>query len=68
MPIKRKPAPRLFCDICDIFDAHETEDCPLQASDSPPPPPAYGSSREGTDIKERVLPPPRKYCEICEGI
>jgi hypothetical protein len=24
-------APRLFCDICDEFDLHDTEDCPTQA-------------------------------------
>ena len=24
--------PRLFCDICDEFDLHDTEDCPTQAS------------------------------------
>merc|ERR1712071_254972 len=32
-------APRLFCDICDMFDLHDTDDCPKQASsemDSPP--------------------------------
>lgn len=62
---KRKPAPRVFCDICDEFDKHETEDCPLQASDardySPPPP------KDPADKKVRKLPEPRKYCETCEG-
>jgi CAP-Gly domain-containing linker protein 1 len=29
-PVKLK-APRLFCDICDEFDLHDTEDCPKQA-------------------------------------
>ncbi len=24
-------APRLFCDICDRFDLHDTEDCPTQS-------------------------------------
>lgn len=24
-------APRLFCDICDVFDQHDTEDCPIQS-------------------------------------
>ncbi|CAG2175186.1 unnamed protein product [Oppiella nova] len=24
-------APRKFCDICDVFDSHETEDCPQQS-------------------------------------
>jgi len=28
---RKKPAPRLFCDICDQFDLHDTEDCPTQA-------------------------------------
>lgn len=72
MPIKRKPAPRVFCDICDEFDAHETEDCPLQSSDSPPPinlpemtSTANLISKDAT--KERKLPPPRQYCETCEG-
>lgn len=58
IPNRRKPAPRLFCDICDEFDLHETEDCPLQSSDSPPP-------RINND-KERIIPSPRKYCESCE--
>ena len=32
------PPPRLFCDICDEFDKHDTYDYPLQAgSDSPSP-------------------------------
>ncbi|KAH8376534.1 hypothetical protein KR093_000032 [Drosophila rubida] len=63
---KRKPAPRLFCDICDEFDKHETEDCPLQASedrDYSPPPPAEANNNEK---KERKLPAPRKYCDSCE--
>ncbi|XP_023032487.2 restin homolog isoform X5 [Drosophila willistoni] len=66
MLAKRKPAPRLFCDICDEFDKHETEDCPLQASDdlddSPPP----ASEANNNENKERKLPAPRKYCESCE--
>ena len=28
-------APRLFCDICDEFDLHDTEDCPTQAMPDP---------------------------------
>merc|ERR1712150_273233 len=28
-------APRLFCDICDQFDLHDTEDCPTQAMPDP---------------------------------
>ena len=26
----RAVPPRMFCDICDQFDLHETEDCPTQ--------------------------------------
>ncbi|XP_058815206.1 restin homolog isoform X4 [Topomyia yanbarensis] len=59
---KRKPAPRVFCDICDEFDLHETEDCPKQSSDSPP----ESLKHPSADSKERKLPPPRKYCEGCE--
>ncbi|XP_031623867.1 restin homolog isoform X3 [Contarinia nasturtii] len=73
IPVKRKPAPRLFCDICDEFDKHDTEDCPVQSSESSPMHTAAGNSKptnngeinaDGT--KKRVLPPPRKYCEVCE--
>uniref|UniRef100_A0A182F4N7 CAP-Gly domain-containing protein n=1 Tax=Anopheles albimanus TaxID=7167 RepID=A0A182F4N7_ANOAL len=61
---KRKPAPRVFCDICDEFDQHETEDCPKQCSDSPPE--SLKHPGGGGDAKERKLPAPRKYCESCE--
>ncbi|XP_062547632.1 restin homolog isoform X5 [Armigeres subalbatus] len=59
---KRKPAPRVFCDICDEFDQHETEDCPKQCSDSPP----ESLKHPSAEAKERKIPPPRKYCEGCE--
>ncbi|XP_055635874.1 restin homolog isoform X3 [Toxorhynchites rutilus septentrionalis] len=59
---KRKPVPRMFCDICDEFDQHETEDCPKQGSDSPP----ESLKHPLGDEKERKIPPPRKYCEGCE--
>ncbi|XP_055300483.1 restin homolog isoform X10 [Sitodiplosis mosellana] len=71
--VKRLPAPRLFCDICDEFDKHDTEDCPVQSSESSPMHTIAGNSKpinngqvnaDGT--KKRVLPPPRKYCEVCE--
>lgn len=29
--------PKMYCDICDISNVHETEDCPKQISDSPLP-------------------------------
>lgn len=52
-----KKKPRLFCDICDCFDLHDTEDCPTQAqgSDEPPHSTYHGSRKEE-----------RPYCEICE--
>lgn len=70
IPVKRKPAPRLFCDICDVFDEHDTEDCPIQSSDNSPshvPTQTNLTADETNGTKKRVLPPPRKYCESCEG-
>ncbi|XP_073807745.1 CAP-Gly domain-containing linker protein 1 isoform X4 [Danio rerio] len=55
--IKKKPPPRLFCDICDCFDLHDTEDCPTQdqMEDSPPHTTYHGSPNDE-----------RPYCDICE--
>lgn len=53
------PAPRMYCDICEEFDLHETEDCPTQGDDEP------NICRQNKDSKDK--PPPRPYCEICEG-
>lgn len=50
----------MYCDICEEFDLHETEDCPTQADDDMPAPPP-------PDGKKKEIPPPRPYCEICEG-
>lgn len=54
---KKKPPPRLFCDICDCFDLHDTEDCPTQTQtpDSPPHTTYHGSRNDE-----------RPYCDICE--
>ncbi|MED6240947.1 hypothetical protein ATANTOWER_016432 [Ataeniobius toweri] len=56
-PAKKKPPPRKFCDICDCFDLHETEDCPLQEQipDSPQHTTYHGSKSEE-----------RPYCDTCE--
>lgn len=48
--------PRLFCDICDVFDLHDTEDCPRQAMAESPPPTQHHGSRNHQ----------RPYCDICE--
>ncbi|XP_029547883.1 CAP-Gly domain-containing linker protein 1 isoform X2 [Salmo trutta] len=52
----KKAPPRLFCDICDCFDLHDTEDCPTQAQspDSVP-----HSSFKGRPADQRP------YCDIC---
>ncbi|CAG2058308.1 unnamed protein product [Timema podura] len=55
----RMVAPRLFCDICDVFDIHDTEDCPRQASSDSPP-----LRQNGKSAKTKAEP--RPYCEICE--
>nr|CAD7453456.1 unnamed protein product [Timema tahoe] len=57
----RMVAPRLFCDICDVFDIHDTEDCPRQASSDSPP-----LRQNGKSAKTKAEP--RPYCEICEAI
>ncbi|XP_021352247.1 CAP-Gly domain-containing linker protein 1-like [Mizuhopecten yessoensis] len=54
---KAKAPPRLFCDICDVFDKHDTDDCPLQAMDFEEPPPSHHHG----DRKHM-----RSYCDICE--
>jgi len=56
-PLKPSVA-RLYCDICEEFDQHDTEDCALQESDSPDAPtrrPAAASAAE------------RPYCDVCEA-
>lgn len=57
------PPPRLFCDICDVFDQHDTDDCPMQAmpSDSPPHSAHHGIKAPGGGSN-------RPYCENCEGV
>ncbi|KAI0220683.1 CAP-Gly domain-containing linker protein 1 [Lamellibrachia satsuma] len=53
---RKIPAPRLFCDICDVFDLHDTEDCPKQEmSDSPEMTHYHGDRTEQ-----------RPFCDICE--
>lgn len=54
----KKTTPRLFCDICDCFDLHDTEDCPTQAQspDSVPHTAYHGNPSDE-----------RPYCDICEA-
>lgn len=58
--LEHLPPPRLFCDICDVFDEHDTDDCPTQTSvsDSPPHSTYHGARAPGGSD--------RPYCENCE--
>ncbi|XP_025828958.1 uncharacterized protein LOC108744493 isoform X5 [Agrilus planipennis] len=58
LPQHKRP-PRAYCDICEEFDLHETEDCPLQATENHP-------SIDRKISPRKAPPPPRPYCEICE--
>ena len=46
--------------MCEVFDQHDTDDCPKQSSMVDEPATATGP------LRERVLPAPRLYCEKCE--
>lgn len=54
-PVKPGLKMRPFCDICDEFDLHDTEDCPKQCSEE------TGTQNHGVRGEERP------YCEICES-
>ncbi|CAL1689353.1 unnamed protein product [Lasius platythorax] len=56
---KRTAAPRMFCDICDRFDLHETEDCPRQAQDFSDRVPERAAKSKKQSVE-------RPYCENCE--
>lgn len=56
---KRSAPPRMFCDICDQFDLHETEDCPRQSQD------AELEQKDSRKAKKSRIE--RPYCENCEG-
>ncbi|WAR03474.1 CLIP1-like protein, partial [Mya arenaria] len=56
-PTKRA-APRMFCDICDVFDQHETEDCPQQEMSDKfhPPCPLLSKDKVLATGAERIDP------------
>ncbi|PIO61982.1 hypothetical protein TELCIR_16478 [Teladorsagia circumcincta] len=60
LPLKtanREVKPRMYCDICETFDQHETEDCPKQEV-----------QEEMVRTKSKKPPPPsREYCDYCES-
>ena len=47
----------MFCDICEVFDLHETEECPKQCNDSD----TENSHHHGDPNEDRL------YCASCEG-
>ena len=55
-----KPVIRLFCDICDQFDLHETEDCPVQAEISHEHQTHTKYTTSSTSATNRA------YCDLCE--
>ena len=57
------PAPRLYCDICDQFDLHDTDECPKQEST------AQEKLEEETSHTKLNIPKSssnRAYCDLCE--
>ncbi|GFT14254.1 CAP-Gly domain-containing linker protein 2 [Nephila pilipes] len=58
--VPKKIAPRLFCDICDMFDLHDTEDCPKQESFIEDEPVPHLIPQGARQIAERP------YCNNCE--
>jgi len=52
---------RLFCDICDEFDLHDTEDCPQQSM-----PQEHLIEQESHSKHNAVKTAPRAYCDHCE--
>lgn len=57
------PAPRLYCDICDQFDLHETDECPKQESSAQE---KYEEESSHTKLNIPKSSSNRAYCDICE--
>lgn len=60
-----KPAPRLYCDICDLFDSHDTEDCPQQSM--PIEDELSSHSRYNQVSVTTTAGNNRAYCDLCES-
>ena len=54
---------RAYCDICEIFDAHETEECPIQGGEDMPEPLVNLKEKFGGRADKSRY---RSYCDICE--
>lgn len=57
---KRAATLRTFCDICDQFDLHDTEECPMQSED-------HMSEEASMKLKMPKATVERPYCENCES-
>ncbi|RWS27471.1 CAP-Gly domain-containing linker protein 1-like isoform X2 [Leptotrombidium deliense] len=50
---------RIFCEICDVFDTHYTQDCPLQS----------GQLQDlNPHFIHQILRPERPVCRTCRGV
>ena len=59
-----KSAPRMFCDICDEFDLHDTDDCPQQystLSETKLEQETHSKYNAGSSGNNRA------YCDLCES-
>ena len=52
-PVKKKEKARIFCHVCEIFEKHDTLDCP------------YSQERAPRKMASKVTLD-RAYCEVCE--
>ncbi|KAI6661089.1 CAP-Gly domain-containing linker protein 1-like isoform X14 [Oopsacas minuta] len=56
-PWSHQPS-RMYCDICEKFDSHETEDCPIQDDNN--------DSQEEFQTPKLAGYSDRDYCDVCE--
>ena len=68
---RKQVAPRLFCDICDVWDQHDTEDCPQQSSlaaelQQERSAHSVTTSLAAADALHSFKPTNRAYCDRCE--
>ncbi|XP_078702298.1 CAP-Gly domain-containing linker protein 1-like isoform X2 [Branchiostoma floridae x Branchiostoma belcheri] len=59
--LRQLPPPRLYCDICDVFDEHDTDDCPKQATEFE----EYASHSQYHGDIHTMFPPVRSSVAEC---
>lgn len=57
---------RKYCDICEVFDSHDTEDCPQQASSGPSSASGLQQQEPGHTYNSIGRHEVRPYCTQCE--